>query len=126
MLRRALVLSVLLTACAHLSPLSDGSMLSDRLFCGLSIPGGGEVSEAELQSFIAEVVTPRFPEGFTVWRAKGQWKGGDEDSFVIEIMHPAGAEIEASIHEIADAYRTRFHQEAVMRVTSTVKMEFVK
>ena len=126
-MRRALVLTVvLLTACAHLAPPPEDAVVSDRLFCGLSIPGGGEVTQQQLDAFIAEVVTPRFPEGFTLWRAKGQWRGGDEASFVIEIIHPFDAKIEAAVHEIAEEYRSRFHQDAVMRVTVPAKLEFVK
>ena len=126
-MRRALVLTVLLTAaCAHLGPTPQDAVVSDRLFCGLSIPGGGEVTQQQLDAFISEVVTPRFPEGFTIWRAKGQWRGGDESSFVIEVIHPFDAKLEASVREIAEEYRKRFHQEAVMRVTVPARMEFVK
>ena len=126
-MRRALVLTVvLLTACAHLAPPLENAVVSDRLFCGLSIPGGGEVTQEQLDAFLAEVVTPRFPDGFTIWRAKGQWRGGDEDSFVIEIIHPFDASIEASVREIAEEYRRRFKQEAVMRVTVPARLEFVK
>jgi hypothetical protein len=124
-MRRAVVLALLLTACAHLPP-PEGAVVADRLFCGLSIPGGGQVTQQELDAFIAEVVTPRFPEGFTIWRAKGQWRGGDEDSFVIEMVHPFDPKIDAAVHEIAEEYRRRFHQDAVMRVTVPARIEFVK
>lgn len=126
-MRRALVLTVvLLTACAHLAPPPENAVVSDRLFCGLSIPGGGEVTQEQLDAFINEVVEPRFPEGFTIWRAKGQWRGGDEDSLVIEMIHPFDAKIEAAVREIAEEYRSRFRQEAVMRVTVPARLEFVK
>lgn len=52
---------------------AGGTMVADRLFLGRQIPGGGMVSDADWTAFLAEVVTPRFPEGLTVWRAEGQW-----------------------------------------------------
>lgn len=118
-MRAAVVLSLFLAACAQ------HSFVSDRLFCGLSIPGGGSVSQAELDAFVAEVVEARFPDGFTVWRARGQWRGGSEESFVIEIVRPRDPRLERAVAEIAEAYRARFRQEAVLRVTAPVRMELV-
>src|SRR5688572_435979 len=93
MRRASIVLAlVLTTACATVQPTVSQAVLADRLFCGLSIPGGGEVSEAEWRAFIAEEVTPRFPDGLTIWRAEGQWRGADgvivrEPTLIIEILH---------------------------------------
>lgn len=105
-------------------------MLADRLFCGLSIPGGGEVSEAEWRAFVAEEVTPRFPDGLTIWRAEGQWRGADgvlvrEPVLVIEVLHQHDLRIDRKIIEIAEAYKTRFRQESVMRVTMPARLEFI-
>jgi hypothetical protein len=120
-MRRASVLLVFLfVACAHMP---GGGVVSDRLFCGLSIPSGGNVSQVELDAFVEEIVAPRFPQGFTVWRAKGQWKGGNEEVMILEFLHPRDPVTAKAIDEIASAYRTRFHQEAVMRVTMPVQME---
>ncbi len=98
-------------------------VVSDRLFCGLSIPAGGTVAQAELDAFIEEVVTPRFPQGFTVWRAKGQWKGGSEDVMILEFLRPNDPKLEAAVEQIAAEYRQRFRQEAVLRVTVPARME---
>jgi hypothetical protein len=116
----AVALTLFLAACAQ------HAFVSDRLFCGLSIPGGGAVSQADFDAFVAEVVEPRFPDGFTVWRARGQWKGGSEDAMVIEVVHPRAPQHDRALQEIADTYRTRFRQEAVLRVTSPVTMQLVK
>ena len=35
----------------------------------------GSVSELEWQIFLRDEVTPRFPNGMTVWDAQGQWRG---------------------------------------------------
>ena len=45
----------LAAACAH------SGFVSDRLFCGLSIPDGGAVTQSDLDSFIAAEVETRFP-----------------------------------------------------------------
>ena len=56
------------------APAAPGTvMVADRLFFGRAIPGGGLVSEAEWTAFLANVVTPRFPDGLTVCPTEGQW-----------------------------------------------------
>lgn len=118
-MRAAVALVVVLsTACAH--------TVSDRLFCGRSIPDGGAVTDADLDAFIAEVVEPRFPQGFSVLRARGHWKGGYEDVVVLEFVRPVDPRLEQAVAEIAGAYRARFRQEAVLRVTKKVRMELVR
>jgi len=130
-MRAAAVLSVLLaTACATVTPPADNAVLADRLFCGRTIPGGGVVTDEEWSAFVRDVVTPRFPDGFTVWRAEGQWREHDgtlarEPVMIIEILHPLSRELDRRIGEIANEYRQRFRQEAVMRVTMPARMDFV-
>lgn len=119
------VFSLWLTACASLAPRVEPAVVSERLFCGLSIPGGGTVSQQELDAFILEVVEPRFPQGFTTWRAQGRWRGGGEEVMVIEILHPYKKRLEDAVGEIADEYVRRFRQEAVMRVMMPARMELV-
>ncbi|HKR64430.1 MAG TPA: DUF3574 domain-containing protein [Thermoanaerobaculia bacterium] len=124
-MRAVAVLTILLAACASVAPPVEDAVVADRLFCGLEIPGGGEIAQRELDTFIEEIVTPRFPQGFTVWRAKGQWRGGDEDTIVFEFVHPYDAAIDAKVKEIAEEYRRRFRQEAVLRVSTPARLEWV-
>lgn len=100
--------------------------VSDRLFCGRSIPGGGEVTDADVQQFLDEVVTPRFPDGFTSWTATGNWRGDEEQTLVLEFIHPYGRSYDEKIREIAEEYRRRFRQQAVMRVTEPALTEFIE
>jgi hypothetical protein len=105
------------------------SAVSDRLFFGRAIPGGGEVSEAQWSAFVAEVIVPRFPEGFSVWRGTGHWKGDDgtpvsEETCVLEVVHGKDPMADAKLEEIARAYRQRFSQDAVMRVRAPVGQTF--
>ena len=102
------------------------SGVSDRLFCGRSIEGVGEVTDADVEKFIEEVVEPRFPEGFTVWTAVGRWRGGEEKTLIIELVHPYGARFDRAVEEIAEEYRSRFKQDAVMRVTTPALMELIE
>src|SRR6185369_12036202 len=100
----AVVLSLFLTACATLPPPVEHAVIADRLFCGRSIPGGGAVSDEEWNAFLSDVVTPRFPQGLTVWRAEGQWREATgaivkEPVMIIEILHPMSAEFDRSITE---------------------------
>jgi len=74
-------------------------------------------------------VTPRFPDGFTSWRAEGQWRGTNgsivrEPSVVLEIVHRPTAAADSAIVAIASEYKRRFHQEAVLRLTTPVFATF--
>jgi hypothetical protein len=119
------VFTIYLSACASVAPRVEEPVLSDRIFCGLSIPGGGTVSQDELDTFIVEVVEPRFPVGFTVWRAKGMWRGGAEEVMIIEIVHPIASAPDKAVQEIAAEYRRRFRQEAVLRVTMPARTTLI-
>ena len=136
-LRGVLVLSALLVfdACAAVreTPPAPAPGLSaqilDRLYFGRSLPGGGSVSEQDWSTFLAEVVTPRFPSGLTVLRADGQWRDATgsivrEQSFVLELVHPDDAATERAVREIAADYKRRFAQEAVLRVRDRVGVSF--
>lgn len=102
-------------------------MVADRLVLGRAIPDGGSVSEEDWSAFLAEVVTPRFPDGLTVWRAEGQWTDPsgvlvEEPVLVLEIVHPASDEADSAMASIADEYRRRFRQDAVLRVTTDARV----
>jgi hypothetical protein len=125
-LRRALLLVVLLAlaGCA-----AAPSMVSDRLFFGRAIPGGGEVTEAQWNSFVAEVIVPRFPEGFSLWRGSGHWRGDDgaavsEQTCVLEVYHRPDPAVDAKLDEIARTYRQRFNQDAVILVRTPIEEKY--
>jgi len=114
-----------LCACAAVEPGCPPGLApaaSDVLYFGTAKPDG-EVTAADWDAFLRDVVTPRFPEGFTAWRAAGQWSAADgrivrEGSYVLSIVHPEDAKADAAIRAIAGEYKTRFRQEAVLRVES--------
>jgi hypothetical protein len=94
-------------------------MLVVQLFFGLSIKDRGPVSESEWNSFLRRTVTPRFPDGFTVYDGYGQWLNpkthaiAREKSKIILIAVPDTAVIRTKISEVSAAYQRDFHQEAV-------------
>jgi hypothetical protein len=89
-----------------------------RLFFGLEGPRGS-VADAEWDTFLREVVVPRFPGGLTVTYAKGHWQaaGGPpqrEASRVLEIVYDETSHRDRRVEEIAATYKTTFQQESVM------------
>ena len=98
----------------------DSALVRETLYFGRNRPRGGTVSDAEWQSFLAEVVTPRFPAGLTVVEATGQWKGATggverERSEVVTLFHRGDDVSRGAVREIAAEYKRRFQQEAVLR-----------
>lgn len=100
-----------------------------RLYFGRTMAGGGQVTERDWATFLTEVVTPRFPDGFTTWPAQGQWreKSGaivQEPAFVFEIVHPADTRTVDAIKTIVAEYKRRFRQEAVLWIRGRVETSF--
>ena len=130
MLQAALLLAAL-AAPAKTCPLpSEKPMVEVQLFFGRDIPGGGQVSDADWASFAATVITPAFPDGFSVTDAKGQWRDSAtgkivrEPSEILVVITPQSASLAPKIGKIADAYRARFHQQSVGIVTRPVCAAF--
>ena len=92
-------------------------------------PDGTVVSDAEWRTFVAEEITPRFPDGFTVFDALGQYRGRDgqiisEPTKVLLIVHGRDARLRASVQELRDVYRRRFQQESVLLIESPARAGF--
>jgi hypothetical protein len=122
----ALAFAAVLSSCTH-APL--GTSILDQLYFGRGIPGGGEVTPADWAAFLAEVVTPVFPQGFAVVRTEGQWRyqTGEivrEDGFALSVVHPPDPKADAAIRAIIDAYKRRFHQESVLHLRQHVEAHF--
>ena len=104
-------------------------LLQDRLYFGRDHDGRQVVSDSAWTEFLVEEVTPRFPEGFSVFAGTGQWRGADgtidgEASFLLEVTHPATPRSDSLIVALIDTYKARFNQEAVLRVTIPVRARF--
>lgn len=97
--------------------------LRTELYFGRSMPDRTLISDDDWKSFLAETVTPLFPDGFTVMTAFGQYRGKDgrviaEPSQVLIILYPGRSKRESGvkIEQIRVAYINRFAQESVLRV----------
>lgn len=95
------------------------------LYFGRDKPAGGEVSDAEWASFMAEQVTPRFPDGLSVLAVEGQTRmpsGAvvrERTKLLVVVVFDAPAH-EPRIVEIVAAYNRRFGQHGVFRTERTV------
>ena len=100
-----------------------------RLFFGRNRGGVEVVSDAKWRAFLAEEVTPRFPDGLTVVDAAGQWRGPSgtierERAKVLVVLAAPGAEGMRRTGEIAEAYKHTFGQGAVLRVVGSACASF--
>lgn len=109
-------------------PAGQQPFVSELLYFGTA-KAQGTVGPQDWKRFLDEAVTPVFPQGFSVWPAAGQWRmeGGtivQEASYVLSIVHPDTPALEAAVAGIAGAYKTRFEQEAVLRVKGRACVSF--
>lgn len=99
-------------------------MLIVRLYFGQDMAGRGPLSARAWRSFLREAVTPRFPDGFTAYDARGQWMNpktravGREATKVVEIAAADTPDLQSKIAALTALYRKRFHQQSVGVVTT--------
>ena len=96
-------------------------LIQADLFFGRNIPGGGVVSEEQFQSFIDNIITPRFPAGLTVSDGDGQFRDSsgmiiEESSKVVTLLFEDTVINEQAIDEIITDYLQQFNQESVLLV----------
>jgi hypothetical protein len=75
-------------------------------------PAGPRIDEATWRAFLDGEVTPRFPDGFSVYDAYGQWR------------HPDSAEARDRIEAVRGAFKSRFGHDSVLRATGAVDLSF--
>lgn len=100
-----------------------------RLFFGRNQGGAEVVSDAAWQAFLADEITPRFPDGLTVLDAAGQWQEGSgtivrERTKLLLILAKPEADGMRRTEEIAAAYKRAFDQESVLRVITPACVSF--
>lgn len=98
----------------------DTVMVRDVIYFGRNRPDGGTVSDAEWETYLDAVVTPRFPAGFTVAEAQGHWRGERgvverERTMVLTLLHSGDGRSREAVQALTSEYIRRFHQEAVLR-----------
>ena len=96
-----------------------------NLYFGRDKPTGGEVSDAEWSTFLADTVTPQFPSGLTVIEARGQHRdpagiiGVERTKLLVVVVFDAPAH-RARVASIVETYAKRFGQHEVFRVEHPV------
>jgi Protein of unknown function (DUF3574) len=94
------------------------SQVAELMF-GRKIGDRIAVSEGEWGRFVDREITPRFPDGLTVFNAAGQWRDKSsnkivrEPSKIVQIVLPGDDGEFGRLNEIAEAYKTRFKQQSV-------------
>jgi hypothetical protein len=131
-MRRAgalLLLALALPGCADVRvaqqpscPAGQERLRTAQLFFGQRAEGRPWVSEVQFRKFVDEELTTRFPDGLTVLDGGDQWKGqGDrqirEAAKVVLIVLPKTGDPQPRLDAVRQAYRARFAQDSVMRVT---------
>lgn len=118
------VLMATLAACAGPAPQAAcpisrlHPMVAVEFFMGRDIAGRPPLTDAEWASFVATDVTPRFPAGFSVLEARGQWRDpagrtASEPAHIVRVWTEATPDLPARVEAVAAAYKTRFRQQAV-------------
>jgi hypothetical protein len=92
--------------------------------------GRGPAGDARWRQFLAREVTPRFPDGLTVYQTDGQWRDPKrnvivrEKSRVLRIIVPADAPVNDRIAAVVEAYKKQFRQKSVGIVSRPACVSF--
>ncbi len=125
-MKTALGVLLLLAGCAAAPqpcPVGASPATIAEAYFGRNVKTRAPVTEAEWARFMAEEVTPAFPDGLTVLNGTGQWRNAAglisrEDSKVLVLVLPGQDQAVAAgrLAPVTTAWRTRFAQESVLTV----------
>ena len=125
-MKAALGLLLLLAGCATVPPscpIGAGPATIAEAYFGRNVKGRAPVTDAEWARFMADNVTPAFPDGLTVLDGAGQWLNAAErisreDSKVLLLVLPGQDQAAASarLAPVITAWKARFAQESVLTV----------
>ena len=105
------------------APLRAGIQVD--LYFGRDKAGKGEVGESEWSNFLAEEVTPKFPDGLSVLDVAGQYRepsgriGRERTKLLTVVVFDAPSHL-ARVQQVVNAYSDRFGQHGVFRVEKPV------
>lgn len=125
-MKAALGALLLLGACAatpETCPAGAGPATIAEAYFGRNVRGRAPVSDAEWARFMAEIVTPAFPDGLTVLDGNGQWLNAAgrislEESKILLLVLPGQDQAAASarLALVTATWKARFAQESVLTV----------
>ena len=102
---------------------SEQRMFVAELFFGRGISGREPLTDAEWTEFAARIVTPNFPDGFTVFDGEGQWRDTQtghiarDRTKILLIAAKREPDLGRRLAAVIDAYKTQFHQLSVGVIT---------
>jgi hypothetical protein len=109
---------------------SQYSYVLEKIYFGRNIDSNTTVSDSSWEAFKRDFITPKFPQGFSVLNAEGQWRDStgniiQEKTFLLEIIHlnDDSASYRAA-RQIVDQYKSKFKQEAVLQVILPTDVNF--
>ena len=103
------------------APAPERSWVKSELYFGARVADGTLISPEAWSAFLAEVITPAFPDGLTVIQANGQMRGSDgvirrQPTWVVVILRHVGALEDQRIRSVISSFRSRFNGAELMRV----------
>jgi len=125
----AMVSPLMPTAAANAQTASCSAPLKPMLDIELLL-GHGRAGDARWRRFLAREVTPRFPEGLTVYETTGQWRDPQrkmivrEKSRVLRVLVVPDPPVQDRIEALAAAYKKQFVQKSVGIVTRPACVSF--
>ena len=125
-MKAALGALLLLAGCAAAPqpcPMGASPATIAEAYFGRNVNTRAPVTDAEWARFMADTVTPAFPDGLTVLDGLGQWRNAAgqisrEDSKVLLLVLPGQDQAVASarLAPVTAAWKARFAQESVLTV----------
>jgi hypothetical protein len=100
-----------------------------ELYFGRGLGGDAVVSEEAFRDFVAQDVTPLFPEGLSVIDVAGQFRDSAgtivrEPSKLLILLVPDVAAVAPDVDTIIAAYKERFDQQSVLHAEQPVCVAF--
>jgi Protein of unknown function (DUF3574) len=100
-----------------------------ELYLGRGLGGDAVVSEEAFQDFLADGVTPLFPDGLSVIDVAGQFRDSEgtilrEPTKLLILLVPDVAAVAADVETIIAAYKERFEQQSVLHAEQPVCVGF--
>ena len=98
-------------------------MFVAELFFGRGTNGPGSPTDREWASFAVQIITPNFPDGFTVFDGEGQWRDprsgrlARERTKILLVAARQTGDLTRRVTAVIDAYKTEFRQQTVGIIT---------
>ena len=119
MISRLAVATIFFCHAGHAAAQSLTCIAPQSAMLDIELLLGRKGGDARWRAFLAREVTPRFPDGLTVYQTTGQWRDPArkvlvrERSRVLRIIVPADPAPRDKVEAVAAAYKMQFQQKSV-------------